>query len=105
MSQVMETRLHESLDRLAALPVSGTAAPPWSRLAIVDGLTVAAVGLLVHVVSPGKTVSVTVQLAKSAVPLFVTLTVKLLVPDAPHCTTVAGHCFITVSPGVWHWKV
>src|SRR5437899_7908683 len=104
MSQVTETWLHESLDRLAALPVRGTAAPPWGRLAIVDGLTEAAVGLLVQVVSPGKTVSVTVQLARSADPLLLTLTVKLLVADPPHCATVAGHCFVTVSPGVRHWK-
>jgi len=90
---------------LAALPVRGTAAPPWGKFAIVDGLTVAGVPLLVHVVSPGKTVSVTLQLARSAVPLLLTLTVKLLVADPPHCATVAGHCFITVRPGVRHWNV
>src|SRR5439155_22216810 len=73
--------------------------------AIVGGVTGAAGGLLGQAMSPGKTVSVTVQLVRSAVALLVTLTVKLLVADPPHCATVAGHCFITVRPGVRHWKV
>src|SRR5947208_1522417 len=100
MLQVTVTLLQESLDRFGALPVTFTSTPPAGSEAIVAGETVTCVGLFVHVVSPGYTVSVTVQLVRSAMPLLCTLTLKLEVAVWPHPATVGVHCLTTVRPGV-----
>src|SRR5436190_22701387 len=78
---------------------------PCARLAIVLGLT--ATGALVPVGSPlaghpasVKFVSVIVQFSRSAVPVFSAVIVIALLPF----TSPSAHTFVTVSPGVWHWK-
>ena len=47
-----------------------------------------------------NTLSVTTQFARSAVPVFISLTSTWFVPSAA-CTT---HVFVTVRPGVSHWN-
>src|ERR1051326_3830976 len=102
MPHVTVTRLQESLERPGALPVMTTSAPPAGSELIVAGLTVSCVGLFVQVVSPGYTVSVTVQLDRSAMPLLWTVTLKLEVAVSPHHATVGVHSLTTVRPGVRH---
>src|SRR5436309_5071757 len=104
ISHVTVAVLQESLVTLT-VPVTGAAAP-CARLAIVLGLT--ATALLVPVGSPlaghaasVKFVSVTVQFSRSAVPVFCTVIVTALLPSISR----RAQSFITVSPGVWHWKL
>src|SRR5204862_6883493 len=49
----------------------------------------------------GKFVSATVQFSRSALPLFCTVIVPALLPS----TTRRPSDLVTVSPGVWHWKL
>src|SRR5207244_9772002 len=105
MSHVTMAVLQESFVRSFAVPVT-VAMLPCPRLAIVLGLTVTA--LLVPVGSPlaghaasVKFVSVTVQFSRSAVPVFCTVIVTALLPSISR----RAQSFITVSPGVWHWKL
>src|SRR5206468_302536 len=86
-------------------PVTVTSEPPAGSEAMVAGETVSCVGLFVHVVSPGYTVSVTVQLERFAMPLLCTVTLKLDVAVCPHPATVGVHCLTTVRPGVRHWNL
>src|SRR5207249_9409855 len=78
---------------------------PCPRLAIVLGLTVTALlvpdglPLAGHAASV-KFVSLTVQFCRSAVPVFFTMIVTALLPF----TSRSAQSFVTMSPGVWHWK-
>src|SRR5207245_11287908 len=101
MSHVTMAVLQESFVRSFAVPVT-VAMLPCPRLAIVLGLTVTA--LLVPVGSPlagpapaVKSVSVTPQFSRSAVPVFCTVIVIALLPLV---ASVVAQSFVTTSPGV-----
>src|SRR5437899_5396025 len=104
MSHVTETVLQESCVSPVIVPVAGTAGAPTPRSNIF-GLTATEISAAgrpggVVQVSPVKFVSVTLQFASAADPVFVTVIVTALLP----LVSRRAQSLVTVRPGVWHWK-
>src|SRR5438094_3532629 len=105
ISHVTAVVLQEFCVSPAMVPVTDGPVAPAARLAIVLGLTATALlaplGLpLAGHAAAVKFVSVTTQFARSAVPVFCTVIVTALLPFASR----SAQSFVTVRPGVWHWK-
>src|SRR5713101_4775198 len=106
ISHVTFVVLQEFCVSPAIVPVTVGAVAPAARLAIVLGLTVTALLVPLGLPLAGhpasvKFVSVTVQFWRSAVPVFCTVIVTALLP----LVSRNAQFFVTVSPGVWHWKL
>src|SRR5205823_2678825 len=105
ISPVTAVVLQEFCVSPAMVPVTAGPVAPAARLAIVLGLTATALlaplGLpLAGHAAAVKFVSITAQFARSAVPVFCTVIVTALLPLASR----SAQSFVTVRPGVWHWK-
>src|SRR5213076_2753762 len=104
MSHVTETVLQESCVSPVIVPVAVTAGAPTPR-SNMFGLTATELSPTgrpggVAQPPPVKFVSVSLQFASAADPVFVTVIVTALLP----LVSRRAQSLVTVRPGVWHWK-